>query len=229
MRTSFRLALALVPAFATLWGAEAHAQQRGDWYAAVSGSLTSREDADGTIANAPAPGSTVLTKSPFEPGIGGQFAVGRRFGSLRLEVELGYTRDSQDRYQAIVPPTGQIFADVTEERIRGMVNGYVDFDMGTIKPYLGAGLGYASTDLLFVAPRAPFPTEQPRSLIDDSDGGVAWQAIAGFAAPLNDRIDVTVQYRWLDAGTFEAVDSRRERITRDTHGGNVDVGLRMSF
>lgn len=227
MKKGFRVVFAAICGLAVIGAA--NAQDQGNWYAAAGGSLTLRDAVDGTIANAPAPGLTVRTGNPIEPGFGGHVAVGRRLGNFRLEGELSYTRETQNRYEAIVPPTGQIFADVTEERMRAMINGYVDFNTGRVQPYLGVGAGYASTDLLTIAPRAPFPTEQPLRLIDDSDKGFAWQAMAGFATPLNEALDLTVQYRWFDGGTFEAVDSRRENVTRDIRGHSFDVGLRLNF
>lgn len=207
----------------------AAAQEPSGWYVAASGTLSLREDTEGTIANAPTPGSTVRTNNTYEPGFGGQFAFGRAFGQFRLEAEAGYARETQDTYTAVTPATGRIFADVEEETFRLMLNGYVDFDAGTVKPYLGAGVGYASIDLLFVGPRAPLPTEQPRLLIDDSDGGLAWQVMAGASVPLNDRASFTLQYRWFDGGEFEGVDTRNEAIRREHAGHNIDVGLRLTY
>lgn len=227
MKKALRVAISAMCGLAALGTAQA--QDRGEWYAAAGGSLTFREAVDGTIANAPAPGLTVRVRNPIEPGFGGHVAVGRRLGNIRLEGELSYTRETQNRYEAIVPPTGQIFADITEERLRAMINGYVDFDAGRLQPYVGVGAGYASTDLLTIAPRAPLPTEQPRRLIDDSDQSFAWQAMAGVATPLNDVLDLTVQYRYFDGGTFEAVDLRNEKVTRDISGHSIDIGLRLSF
>jgi opacity protein-like surface antigen len=207
----------------------ASAQESSGWYASAGGTLSLREDTDGTIADAPTPGNTVRTRNTFEPGYGGQLAIGRGFGQFRLEGELGYARESQDMYTALTPATGRIFADVEEETLRLMLNGYVDFDAGAVRPYLGAGVGYASVDVQFVGSRAPFPTEQPRLLIDDSDAGFAWQVMAGASVPVNERVSFTLQYRWFDAGEFEAVDTRNEAVRREHAGHNIDVGLRLSF
>ena len=215
--------------------ATASAAESGNWYGAVAGSISLRDDASGTIANAPVPGRTVVTENPFEIGGGGQAALGRRFGRYRLELEGGYIRDSQDRYISLTPPTGSIVADVTETTWRGMVNAYVDFPakLATLaKPvelYLGGGLGYAHTDLKFIGPRAPFPTEPPRLLIDDSDGRFAYQAMAGLAVPVARRLKATVQYRWFGTDQFNGHDTRGQPITREMQGSNVDVGLRLSF
>jgi OOP family OmpA-OmpF porin len=212
------------------WTGAAHAQAESKWYVAAAGTLSLREDTSGTIANAPTPGNTVRTENSFEPGYGGHLAVGRAFGQLRIEGELGYARDTQDSYTAIVPATGFIIADVEEKTTRAMVSAYWDFSqIGPVQPYIGGGVGYAWRDLVFMGPRAPFPTEQPRRLIDESDDGFAWQAVGGLAAPLTETVDLTVQYRWFDAGDFEGVDARNEAITRDSAGHAIDVGVRLKF
>ena len=70
------VAAAVTPAMAS-------AQDREGWYGSASGTLSVRESTDGTIANAPAPGSTVRTESDFQAGYGGQIAIGRKVGRDR--------------------------------------------------------------------------------------------------------------------------------------------------
>lgn len=205
----------------------AHAADK-DWYFGAGGTVSLRGTEAGTIANAP-PGQTLRIENYFDPGLGGYFALGRDFGLIRVEGELGYTRDTSDRYAAISPPLGEIFGQVESETLRTMANAFVDFKLGGLEPYVGAGVGYAWSDLLSIAPRAFFPTEQPRRLIDDSDSGFAYQAMAGIAVPVNERLRLTFGYRWFDEGRFVGVDARNEEIasTRGVH--NIDVGLRWSF
>ncbi|MES2097741.1 MAG: outer membrane beta-barrel protein [Pseudomonadota bacterium] len=219
----------MLGAVAAVTPAMASAQDRDGWYASASGTLSVREGTDGTIANAPAPGSTVRTESDFQAGYGGQIAIGRKVGRFRFEAEFGYARDTQNSYTAIVPPTGKIAADVVETATRGMINGYVDLTRGPIQPYLGAGAGVARIHVLFVAPRAPFPTEAPRTLIDDGDTRFAYQLIGGVAFKLGPNLALTAQYRWFDAGTLSAKDVRGEAITRKHSGHNFDLGFRLSF
>ncbi|MBI1340836.1 outer membrane beta-barrel protein [bacterium] len=203
--------------------------QDAEWYTAAGGTVSIRGSEPGTIANAPMPGQTVQVEEDYDPGFGGFLALGRDLGRFRVEGEFGYTRDAADRYTAIVPPTGQIFADIETQTFRAMANAYVDFKMGGLEPYVGAGIGYAWSDLSVIAPRAGLPTEQPRRLIDDNDDGFAYQAIAGVALPVSERLRMTLAYRWFDEGQFEGVDGRGEAITRERGAHNVDVGLRWSF
>lgn len=201
----------------------------GGWYGSIGGSVSFREDSSGAIQNAPTPGSTVRTENFFEPGVGGQLAIGHGFGPLRFEGELGYTRDSQQLYQALQPATGFIFADTHWKTFRMMANAYWDITHGPVQPYVGLGVGYAIRDVNYIAPRAPFPTEQPRLLVDDRDGAFAWQAMAGLAFKVNDRLAITTQYRWFKPGDFVGVDRRNEPASYEQSGGAIDVGLRMQF
>lgn len=209
--------------------AAANAQEDKGFYGSVSATISILQDTEGTIANAPLPGSTVRTENSFGTGFGGQAALGYDFGNIRIEGELGFTRDKQDGYVAIVPPTGNIVADAKEKSLRGMVNAYADIGNGSIQPYVGAGLGIARVKLDFFGPRAPFPTEPPRQLILDSDTRFAYQLIGGVAVPVSDAAAITLQYRWFDAGTIKLLDSRGELATRDHKGHNFDLGLRFRF
>lgn len=209
-----------------------HAAQAEDgegWYISAAGTVSKLEDTAGTIANAPAPGITVRTENSFETGFGGLLAIGRDFGKVRAEIEGGFTRDTQDSYTSVAPPTGRIVADVQQETLRGMANVYFDITDGPVQPYVGAGIGVAKVDLLFVAPRAPFPTEPPRTLIDGDDTRFAYQIMGGVSAQISARLAFTLQYRWFDAGTITIPDSRGEATTRDVAGHHVDAGLRLTF
>lgn len=222
----------LLPAFIVMALTLPHAAkaENGDgWYTSAALTISQLQDTDGTIANAPMPGITVQTENGFESGFGGLMAIGRDFGKFRLEVEGGYIRDTQNEYTAVFPPTGRIVADVKQETLRVMANGYVDISDGPIQPFVGAGLGLAKVDLLFVGPRAPFPSEAPRTLIDDSDSRLAYQLMAGLAVPVSNKLAITLQYRWFDAGTIKLLDTRNEQATRNIAGHHLDAGLRLRF
>jgi OmpA-OmpF porin, OOP family len=230
--------LAALASVALLFSKPVHAEAlnsqplppHGGWYISTSGTLSLLKDTSGTIANAPTPGSTVRTESSFKNGFGGQIALGHAFGPYRLEGEIGYTHNKQNHYVAIVPPTGRIAADVKDDATRAMINGYYDFSpFRSITPYLGVGVGVTRVSIDFFAPRAPFPTETPRQLIKDSDTGFSYQLMAGAAVPVSDKLSLTLQYRWFDAGTVKGKDARGEQFTRDHAGSNVDIGLRWQF
>ena len=226
-KTSFIVIGAVASAVLSVGAAQA--QAAGDWYVAAAGTVSEPRDTKGAIANAGAPGFTVRTANSFETGYGVQAAIGRQVGRFRLEGEIGFTRDKQDHYVAIAPPTGRIPADVEQDTLRAMVNGYVDLSDGSIQPFIGAGIGVARIDLQFVAARAPFPTEAPRELINDRGTEFAYQLMGGLAVPLTERLRLTAQYRWFDVGKFELEDVRGERVTRSLSSHNLDLGLRLAF
>lgn len=207
----------------------ANAQESEGFYGSAAVSISQLQDTEGTIANAPLPGSTIRTQNSFGTGFGGQAALGYDFGRFRLEAEVGFARDKQNDYVAIVPPTGRITADVKQDSLRGMANAYFDLGDGSIQPFVGAGMGVARVKVDFFGPRAPFPTEPPRQLIQSSDTRFAYQLIAGVAVPVGGKAAVTLQYRWFDAGTLAVLDSRNEIVTRDHGGHNVDLGVRFHF
>jgi OmpA-OmpF porin, OOP family len=207
----------------------AHAQSDSHWYGAASVDISLLQDTDGTIDNAPVPGKTVQTFNPVKTGIGGQIAIGHTFGPARFELEGGYTRNTQDRYVAIVPPTGTIPGQIKRTAWRAMINGYYDFGHGRVQPYIGAGAGVLSAKVDFFAARAPFPTEAPRQLINDSDTRFAYQLMAGAALRVGPRLQLTAGYRWLDAGSIHPYDARGERTTNTYRGHHIDLGLRVAF
>jgi outer membrane protein OmpA-like peptidoglycan-associated protein len=90
-----------------------------------------------------------------------------------------------------------------------MINGFYDFNRGGgISPYVGVGIGYANVDI---------------GSVDDSNW--AWQAMAGLAVPLSERLDLDVSYRFfnvedLEAGAITDGDYEHQAVT---------VGLRYAF
>jgi opacity protein-like surface antigen len=209
----------------------AQAQAGEGWYigGAATGSFLNKPHQ--TVANAPMPGSTLRVTNNVDAGLGWQFEFGRAFHRFRIEAEVGrtengphsYTVTSPSSLSGTLPQTGKFAA------MRYMANGYFDFLDGPVRPYIGAGGGVARVHVVTIGPRAPFPTETPRPLIDDSGSGFAWQLMAGASLPIARRLAFTAQYRWFDAGTIDGHDARGQRFTEKMSGHNVDVGLRFTF
>ncbi len=90
-----------------------------------------------------------------------------------------------------------------------MVNAYYDFNRGgRFEPYLGAGVGYANYDLDF----------------NGDEDAVAWQALAGVAIGLTDRLDLDVGYRFFNIpeADFSGTDVSLEEQS-------IMVGIRWQF
>ncbi len=109
----------------------------------------------------------------------GAIGAGYAFaGGLRVEGELSYRTNALDTYPADITATS------------AMGNLYYDFNRGgRFEPYVGVGIGV--TDLEFDG--------TPESI----DVGAAWQALAGVAIGLTDRLDLDIGYRYFQGIELE--------------------------
>lgn len=202
----------------------------GAWY--LEGGVTASllNDSHGTVENVPAPGNpgaTLAVKNEVETGWGGRLALGYSFGRFRAEGEVGYTENNSDRYTVSSPFVASVPQEGRNDILRFMANGYVDLATGSIRPYVGGGMGLARVKVVTVAATIVNPT--PMRLVDDSDTVFAYQLMGGAAVALGSNFWLTGQYRWFDAGTIEGKDGRGERFTRGISGHNIEAGVRITF
>ncbi len=143
----------------------------------------------------------------FDMGIPiGSLAVGRTFGGRwRAEAEFGYLDNDLENY---FWPTGDdvVRAD-SNDGVRSthlMLNGIRQLQIGALRPYLGLGLGAATTRLEMSREGTIWPTDTPRVVhIDDQATTFAWQAIIGFDVPLGERWDLGFDYRYWQASNIK--------------------------
>jgi OOP family OmpA-OmpF porin len=145
-------------------------------------------------------GATYDLEEDWMAGLG----VGYAFGpGLRLEGELSYRTNELDTFPADVTTTS------------AMLNAYYDFNRGgRFEPYLGLGIG--ATDVEF------------DGTPEDVDVGAAWQAMAGVAIGLTDRLDLDIGYRYFQGIELEWDDGISSGDFDYTHQA-VTVGLRWQF
>jgi len=182
----------------------------GSWYVGVDGGAMLVEDLSLDIGPAPIEG-TGNTDTGYDFGA----VVGYDFGGFRLEAETSYReadlRSFASSVSAIPSGAGALLSTPGLKATGGdanalsfMVNGMLDFgeDDG-LQGFVGGGVGVARVDVsqIFAAP----------AWLDDSDTGLAWQAIAGVRAPLSDSWDVGLKYRFFNAPNVDLVD----RLGRD--------------
>lgn len=215
----------------TLAAPPAQANGPEGWYVAGGVTASFLNSPRQTVANAPTPGSTLRVTNNVDTGFGWQVEVGRAFNRVRIEAEIGRTENDPHSYTVTSPVSLANTIQQTGEfaATRFIANGYYDFLDGTVRPYIGVGAGVAHVHVVTIAPRAPFPTEPPRTLIDDSVSHFAWQAMAGASMRIARQLAITAQYRWFDAGTVYGHDMRGQRFTETMRGHNIDVGLRFTF
>lgn len=202
-----------------------------DWYVAVGGTVTAERDPQTVIFNAPvAPASLTINDNLKSPGYGGLIALGHRFGSFRVEAEVGHTYDKAEAYTATAPITLTLPQIGGFSTTRFMANVYFDAPVGgRIEPHLGGGIGYGTFREKTFAARAFAPTAPPVQLIDDRLHHFAWQAIGGFSVPIAPKVRAMLQVRYLDLGTATGQDTRGQPITTRLNGFNFDAGIRFSF
>jgi outer membrane protein OmpA-like peptidoglycan-associated protein len=197
-----------VLAFAALMAGvstSAHAQR--SWYVradvgySVDGELdTSRElrDEDVSEARIAPPGPQALTINQafnFDDDALFSGAIGYNYDNgFRVEAEVARRENDLEN------------TSVEAEAKSLMLNVFYDFNRGgRFQPYIGAGVGYADVD------------------VGDSDNSnFAWQAIAGVAAPIGDRLTVDLAYRYFNVDDL----SFENGLDADYNQQAVTLGLR---
>ena len=195
-----------------------------------------------------ASGTSVGWKTEFDNGMSYSAAVGYRYSpSFRGEVQLAMSKADVDTHKNVMLGGGSIdaldagaltgsadtlgvtVADVVADG-RGdtkttaiFVNGYYDFanDSG-FTPYVGAGIGYAKTDVTFKPSGV--------GIIDDDDNGLAYQVMAGATYSFNERWDVFGQYtyRSVEDGKYK-VDLFPANLEVENKSNLIEVGIRYKF
>jgi len=180
------------------------AQAKDGFYLAPSAGLMMPSDVDVTLEG-------ISGSVDYDNGYVLGLALGYRLGMFRVEGELGYAE--QDG--ATVKAAGQsLDADFETGLVTATVAGFVDFDLGPVKPYVGAGLGYG------------WSTVEIAGLddldVDDTDSNFIMFGEAGVALPISDTIEIVPSYRYLWANNggdgFE-----------DDSAHLLRVGMRVSF
>lgn len=199
--------LLLIAASVTLQVQSAEAQDSGFYLRAFGGaSLLTDTDVTGAVT-----GSASFGTGPI---VGAAFGYDYPDSPVRSEVEFAYRSGEADAFGA--GATGD-FASTTF-----MLNGYYDFaTTSRLRPYLGAGVGYV-TEIDFDISGGGAPGEY------SDRGGVAWQAMAGVAYAVSDRVSLSTELRYFDAGN-RTLTSTGGSIAADYATVETIVGLSFRF
>ena len=154
----------------------------------------------GANFRADATGSNVTIRSA-NPGWVGVGAIGYGFGNgLRAELEGSYRHTNVDRFA--VNGAATRFPRGSTSTWATMANVAFDFQTGTpLTPYLGVGVGYGWNEYRRVVGTNGATTRR----INETDGSLAYQAIAGVAYNMYDMVpgmSLTLEYRFM--GTLDA-------------------------
>jgi opacity protein-like surface antigen len=184
----------------------------------VSGSLAFSPDTDidyveNIGVSQPAPNRTTTFA---ENGLGGSLALGRQFGDWRAEIEWAYDHwiDAQS-YSVMTGGDGLIIGSLN-------LNGYYDLPIsGQLRPYIGAGVGYASADFADGVTNA------------SAKEGLRVQVMGGITADVDGPLAAFAELRWHteQVATADDFPNRNHVIDGDTdvNAYGVHAGLRWSF
>ncbi len=170
----------------------------------------------------------------FNPGLSGYVSLGYGFGGgLRLEIEGNY---ANTHVSGASGAPEIIRAGGYEQQFGGFVNAFQDFAAPfalPITPFLGVGAGYQQIELDGLnAGTANGPIDTGAS---QSEGGFAYQGIAGVSAPLGvPGLDVTAEYRMIGtvnpSGYGREVDQTQTTATvHNSFTHELLIGLRLLF
>ena len=200
--------LALAAALATSALATPALARDDSWYIGIDSGVMIVEDQDITFSPgfdaAGAPVASATGTADYHKGWDADAVIGYDFGGFRLEAEAGYKRAKVD-----LDKTG-IGGSVSA--LSFMLNGLLDFgsDDG-LQGFVGGGVGVSRAKLA-------------NDVVNDSDTGFAWQAIAGVRYPLTNNLDVSLKYRFFNQDDINLVAANTSFA--GPAGADVDTKLR---
>lgn len=222
---------------------------------ALPGDSSNRGSFDTTVPATPdfgpIPADTPLGwETKFDTGYAINGQVGYAFeNGFRVELEGSYTRYDVDTHRGLTvgganidgvdvavltrgapaagnPTVGAVIADG-----RGRIanfglfgNVFYDIDAGSgFKPYVGVGLGYQWADIEY----RPSGVD----VANESDGGFAYQLMAGASVALSDNAELFGQYTWRDRTDTAEVPLNLLPATLGVETGQsiVSAGVRVKF
>jgi opacity protein-like surface antigen len=145
----------------------------------------------------------------------GRYALGLGGGKNRMELELGFHRNTIDETKSGSGPRSQdrFQTDGYRRSTTFMLNGYRDFHNATFwTPYLKAGAGIShnmarattvadiNSAAAIAALGLPGASRQRTEFPRSSTTKFAWSVGAGIATDLTERIKFDVEYQFLNAG-----------------------------
>ena len=201
------------------------------WYAEVDGGAMIAENFNydiGTTVN----GADLKNRYGFDLGS----VVGYDFGGFRLEAEASYRKADPKTLAARVSiPTStaanRTVGTFTAPAVAGdssnlsfMLNGLLDFgpDDG-LQGFVGGGVGVARVNQqLSINSTGP-------GWLNDSDTGLAWQALAGVRAPISDHWDAGLKYRFMNVNNVDLVDTAGRAVSTRWRSHSLMGSLTYNF
>lgn len=199
--------------------------------------------------NTPIPAGTALSwDTEFDPGWSLAPALGYAFGNgFAVEAEIPYFANDVDAHRGLALGPDALGSEDAAVLISGaeplgtsvsalladgrgdtrtigyMANALYHFDTGTgFRPYVGAGLGVAETQVDF----APSGTR----VVDADDNGFAWQVKAGVTYALSRNVDVFGEYRFFRQDEAEVqLGLLPGKVEVESEAQTLSAGVRFRF
>jgi opacity protein-like surface antigen len=207
-------------AFAVLATAAAPAAAQGatDRYVSISGGYVGSTDYSYDVGASP----SGRVQTDLDSGYAVSGAVGARYSpNVRAEVALAYR--SQEGQSQARTSAGLLLPLNPEAKLEALsldFNGYYDFPMnGTVRPYVGAGVGVAQAGI-------------DDAVIDDSTTVLNVQAMAGISAEVSPRTNIFAEARYQRLGSIEVETNFAGSAGEDKFsvgGLGVFAGVRVGF
>ena len=162
--------------------------------------------------------ATTSQEVDLDRSIVGNVAVGHGYGNgVRTELEIGFRENDVDSISGGGSGTG----DVATWSF--MANALYDVAVdGPLKPFFGIGAGIARID-------ASGATPSTGTSINDTDTAFAWQGMAGVAYAVNERVKLTLGYRYFAVPDADLNNNVGTSFETDYASHDVLFGLRYSF
>lgn len=138
-------------------------------------------------------------------------AAGYGFSNIRVEVELGYSKNDLDKVNIL----GQSF-DLTGDisSLTLFLNGYYDFkNSSSFTPYLGCGIGMAKVEV-----------NDDGLDVDDNDTVFAYKFAVGLGYAVTEKVSLDVKYSY-----FGTSDLEFDTATVEYSGHIISAGIRVTF
>jgi len=181
----------------------------------------------GNVGGAPQTVQTFFDSTGSSFGIGIGRALPQIGEGVRGEVELSYSSSDIENTNFSGNGPDQEPANGSVDTTRLFATLYKDFDTsGPITPYVGAGLGYSSTDLGI--------SYGPGVTLNDTDRHVSAQIVLGGSYDLSDQLALTTDVRF--TRDFDVTSRRLSPagdvtgvLSQDIDTTSLNIGLRFSF
>lgn len=176
--------------------------QQGGWYVrgdighsqAVKQDFTN-DTTSHTFQVLTTPGGVVRgpnNSSVYDLGAGYQYASNWR-ADITYSVRHGYRLSGVDTGT----PTAMIGSDIKSDAL--FATAYRTFELASVKPYLGLGLGWARNKMASVSIK-DVTNGVDVTALGGTKNNLAWQFAAGVDIPVEKRFTIDVGYRYVDLG-----------------------------